>query len=222
MIWSIPFLAVVGFLLPFLAWSSHRHLSAESEAPAALPSADALAAQTIVVQVIVIALAWLALLRRDLSPSFASRIDATTLLGTCALVLAALKAAQLEARRLLGPSERLRRELRSAGLTTMWFLAICAAAIGEEYAYRGVLFVLIGESLSPFFAALASALLFGLAHVGQGWRGATMSAGFGLGLQAIVVLSGGLSLAILAHLLYDLGVVWLGRRLAHVQRQAPV
>ncbi len=100
----------------------------------------------------------------------------------------------------------------------MWFLAIGAAAICEEYAYRGVLFLLVEQSLPPTLAGLASALLFGLAHFGQGWRGAILSTLFGLGLQLIVALSGGLFLAILAHLLYNFGVVWLGRRLTRANR----
>lgn len=222
MAWALPFLIVGGVLLPLLAWSSYRYLATDSAAPTSLPSLEAMAVQTIAVQAVVMALAWLALARIELPMSWASDLDAASLLATAVVVLAGLKMAQLEARRPLGPNETLRRKLRSAGLTKLWTAAICAAAIGEEYAYRGVLFLLMDQSLPPSLAAFVSALAFGLAHFGQGWRGAIMSTVFGLGLQAIVILSGGLFLAMLAHLLYDLGVVWLGRRLALTDHEAAV
>lgn len=222
MLWALPFLLVIGVLLPLLAWSSFRYLATESTAPASLPSPSAMALQAIAVQAVVFALAWLALVRNDLPLSWASEFDAASLVATAIVVLAGLKLARLEARRPLGPSERLRRRLRSTGLTKLWFLAICSASIGEEFAYRGVLYLLMGQYLPPILAGLFSALLFGLGHFGQGWRGAILSSVFGLGLQAIVALSGGLFLAMLAHLLYDLGVVWLGRRLSLKDSDAAV
>ncbi len=214
MVWALPFLIVVGILLPWLAWSSYRHLASGSDAPESLPSPQALAAQTIIVQVVVAALAWLALAHSELTLSWSSDLNAAALVATVVVVLAGLGIAQLDARRPLGPRDRLRRKLRSVGLTRLWLAAMGAAAIGEEFAYRGVLSLMLGQALAPALAALVSALLFGLAHFGQGWRGVILSAAFGVGLQVIVVFSGGLFLAILAHLLYDLGVAWLARRLA--------
>lgn len=214
MVWALPFLIVVGVLLPVLAWSTFRHLANESASTESLPSPEALAVQTIAVQAVVMALAWLALAHSELQLSWTSDTDWASIVAAAAVVLAGLKVAQLEARRPLGSGERLRRKLRGVGLTKWWLAAIGAAAIGEEFAYRGVLFVMLGQSLPSMWAALISALCFGLAHLGQGWRGALLSAGFGLGLQVVVVISQGLFLGMLAHLLYDLGVVWLARRLA--------
>ena len=89
-----------------------------------------------------------------------------------------------------------------------------AAAVAEEVAYRGVLFVLLAEFVTPLLAALISATAFGLAHLAQGPRGALASAGFGLAMQGLFVLGGPLLLPMLTHLGYDLAVAWLGRRLA--------
>lgn len=51
MIWALPFLLVVGIVLPLLAWSSYRHLASASAVPESLPSPQAMSAQ---------AVAWLA------------------------------------------------------------------------------------------------------------------------------------------------------------------
>ena len=95
-----------------------------------------------------------------------------------------------------------------------WLALTVVAAIVEEYACRGVLTGILTSVLGPGSAWILSAGLFGLGHFTQGWRGLVFSAGFGLALQAVVSLSGGLLLAIVAHMAYDLGASWLGRRLA--------
>ena len=87
------------------------------------------------------------------------------------------------------------------------------AGIGEEFAYRGALTGLLTVVLGPSAACIVSAGLFGLGHFSQGWRGLVYSTGFALALQGVVFLSGGLLLAIVVHIVYDFGSVWLDRRL---------
>lgn len=94
------------------------------------------------------------------------------------------------------PSDRAERGL--------WLAISVAAGIGEEISYRGVmytlLFRLIGE---PVGAALVAALLFGAAHVVQGWRGIGVTAVFALAAQALVLYSGSLYVAMGWHVAYD-------------------
>ena len=108
----------------------------------------------------------------------------------------------------------LRRWLR--GIETrdpVLLLATMAAVASEELAYRGVLTDLASGPLGPTAGAIASAAAFGVGHAAQGWWGVVFSAGYGLALQGLVVVSGGLALAMAAHLAYDLVAAALGRRL---------
>lgn len=108
----------------------------------------------------------------------------------------------------------MRQRLRSVRATDPWWIAAAvAAAIVEEYCYRGVLTALLGEALGMWPAVLLSALAFGGAHLGQGWRGAGFSAAFGLALQLLCFMHGGLLAAILVHFAYDMLAAFLGHRL---------
>lgn len=213
--WAIPLLVLVLLVMPILALASRRAQAGSTDAE--MPSTRALAAQTLVVQAILILLAWLAL--RAPGVSIAWRSEAT-LANACAgvgVLLAALAAAWLEARGPLGPGDALRRKLRVIGATDPWWLAVMVvAAMGEELAYRGVLTSFLADpvGLGLLPAALASALVFGLGHASQGWRGFAFSAGFGLAMQGLASLSGGLGLPMIVHLAYDLGAAAIGRRLA--------
>lgn len=219
MLLIVPFLLVVGVALPVLAWSSHRWLRTTDATQAALPSARALAWQTIVVQALVAGLASLAVWGGGLNVIWPSRLTVTGVLTAIGIVGVALVVAWLEGRRPLGPGNELRCTLRSVGATDpVWLLATTAAAVSEEFAYRGVLTEVLSEPLGIAVGSVASAIVFGMSHFGQRWRGAIFSAGFGLAMQVLVVVSGGLSLAIIAHFSYDLAAAALGRRLATRER----
>lgn len=219
MLLMAPFLLVVGVVLPALAWSSYRWQRTSAVSPADLLSPRALAWQTVALQALVAALALLALWGGGIKVVWVSRLSAASILTTLGIVGLALAAAWWEARRPLAAGDELRRTLRRVSATDpVWLLATAAATISEELTYRGVL----TQALSPLWGlvagAMASALVFGLAHFGQGWRGVAFSAVYGLGMQALVVVSGGLSLAIIAHFSYDLSAAALGRRLAARER----
>lgn len=209
------FLLVVGVGLPVLAWLSYRWQRAAAVAPADLPSPRALAWQTVGLQLLVAGLALLAQWGGGIKVVWLSRLSAASGLMALGIVVAALGAAWWEARRPLAARDEWRRTLRRVGAADpVWLLATAAAAIAEELTYRGVLTQALSMPLGLVTGALASALVFGLAHFGQGWRGVAFSAGYGLGMQAVVVVSGGLSLAIIAHFSYDLSAAALGRHLA--------
>jgi membrane protease YdiL (CAAX protease family) len=131
-----------------------------------------------------------------------------------------LVVASFEARRPLGPGDGMRRLLERIPAThPAWMTALTAASVGEEFAYRGVLTELCTGPFGAGWAVVASAGLFGLGHLAQGWRGAVASAAFAMALQVIVFISGGLALAMLAHFAYDIGAMWLGRRIQPRQIQ---
>jgi membrane protease YdiL (CAAX protease family) len=222
MIWGVPLLIVVGILLPGVAIVSRRASARASESetgaePSELPSTNALALQSLVLQAFVSGLASLALRAPGVAVTWRSETTIASVTAGGAVVLVALVAAWIEARKPLGPDEGLRRRLRSLRATDpIWLAVIVAAAVGEEFAYRGVLTSLLedGMGFGFFPAAIISAVLFGLGHASQGWRGFASSAGFGLAMQVLVSISGGLCLAMIAHFAYDLSAAAIGRRLA--------
>jgi len=181
-----------------------------------------MAAQLLVLQLLVFALAWSAMAASDLSLSWLGNITTQAVVIAAAVAAGSLLMAKLEARRPLGPHELVRKKLRGSSLTEpMWLVAMFAAAFAEEFVYRGVLTSLVAETTGLYPAALISACVFGLAYLAQGWRGAVLSLVCALALQVVVVVSEGLFLAMVVHLAYDLGAAWLGRRLLSNQEPAP-
>ncbi len=213
MIWSVVFLLFVGVTVPVLAASSYRQLAAAGANVEDLPSAKALAFQTLVLQALLLSLAVMAARGRSLDIPWSGEWATVPMLAALGVLVLALSFARWEARRPLGPADALRKLLRSQGITTSGVVVMVAAAIAEEVAYRGVLFLLLADFMPPLAAAAGSAVLFGLGHSAQGPRGALASAVVALAMQAICYLSGGLLLAIVTHFLYDLGVAWLARKL---------
>jgi membrane protease YdiL (CAAX protease family) len=210
---ALPFLILIGLVLPLLAWNSHRQVTSSEVADDALPSLRALALQTIVLQTVVFGFAWLASASAGITVSWSSQLGPISLLGTIAVFALAMAVAWMEARRPLEPPDVLRRILwRASPTDPAWLTLTVVAGIAEEFAYRGVLTGLLTIPLGAGTASIVSAGVFGLGHFTQGWRGLVYSAGFGLALQGVVVLSGGLLLAIVVHVAYDLCAARLGRR----------
>ena len=89
----------------------------------------------------------------------------------------------------------------------LWFLPVAAsAAFCEEFLYRGYALTALA-ALSGFLVVgvVLSALAFGLAHFYQGPRGMFMTATIGLVYSVIVLWTGSLWPAILAHFVQDFG-----------------
>lgn len=108
--------------------------------------------------------------------------------------------------------EAVRRRERRAYLTmprtplerAVWIVVSLAAGVGEEVAYRAVLFAVLLRILGGAVpAALAGAVFFGLAHLVQGWKSVAIVAGAALVLQGLVWVTGGLAVAIAVHAIYD-------------------
>lgn len=214
----MPFLIVVGLVLPMLVWANARHAKAHPVADEDLPSIGAMALQAIVLQATIFGLAWMAMSGMDVRLAWSSRLDPVSTLAAAGIVALGMAVVWADSRRRPDPSNVIGRVLaRSSPAHPGWLALVIAAGITEEFAFRGVLTGLLTLWLGPAAAWLVSAGLFGVSHSLQGWRGLLGSAAFALALQGVVWLSGGLMLAILAHMAYDLGAVWLGSLLTRRQ-----
>ncbi|HYN06636.1 MAG TPA: CPBP family intramembrane glutamic endopeptidase [Vicinamibacterales bacterium] len=87
-----------------------------------------------------------------------------------------------------------------------WWLAVSVlAGISEEITWRGVQSTLLAAMVgSPWLAVLLCAVMFGAAHLTQGWKSAGIIVLFGLGFQALVWVSGSLYVPMIVHAAYDI------------------
>jgi len=96
----------------------------------------------------------------------------------------------------------------------LWSVVLLAptAALCEEFLYRGFLLAQLNQWLHSWAWALAaSSLVFGLAHVYQGWNGMIRASLLGALLAYPVIHFGSLYPSMLAHGLIDtLALTWLG------------
>lgn len=84
-------------------------------------------------------------------------------------------------------------------------LVCIMAGVAEEIAYRGVLTELLTRATGSHAAAIVVACIaFGAAHAVQGWRSAALAALFAAVFHAMVMLTGDLYAAMIAHATYDL------------------
>lgn len=87
----------------------------------------------------------------------------------------------------------------------LFLLVALAAAIAEESAYRGAAYQLFARVFGSYlWAAVASAIAFGLAHRVQGLRAVAITIVHGLLDQLVVYLTGTLFIMMAVHFLYDL------------------
>jgi len=87
---------------------------------------------------------------------------------------------------------------------TLWIAVSLMAGIGEETAYRGVLYVLLLTlTQSPWAAAGLSALIFAGNHAVQSNRSMVIIFIFSLMFQALALWSGALYVGMLTHFIYD-------------------
>jgi membrane protease YdiL (CAAX protease family) len=113
---------------------------------------------------------------------------------------------------------------RDAGERAWWIAVSVLAGIGEEITWRGVQTQLLVPIVGTYaLAAVLSAISFGLVHYVQGWRSAAVIVLFALGFQAVVWASGGLLVAMLVHVAYDItaGLTYgkLGREMGYSLEQ---
>lgn len=216
MLLTLPFFLFVGIVLPLLGWVSLRNADNPGNDQDEGPAVQTIAVQLGILQALVGCLALLAVYGTKLELAWLSEFSPVTLLASFAALAGFLALALLEARKPLGRNDKLRARLREVSATDpAWMGVTLFAGVVEEFAYRGVLTLILAGLVGYWAAAIASALLFGLGHLSGGWRAAGASTAFALAMQTLVFLSGGLLLAVLVHAVYDLLAGWLGRRLAY-------
>jgi uncharacterized protein len=94
-----------------------------------------------------------------------------------------------------------------------WFAAISlGAGVSEELIFRGFLFyyfILWFPHINGLENALLTSVIFGLAHLYQGWKGILSAGVSGLILAGLFLLSGNLLLPMVVHAVGDLRVLWI-------------
>jgi membrane protease YdiL (CAAX protease family) len=220
MLLSIPFFIMVVLVLPVMAWLSLRQSRAVSPKQVEQMSLRSITIQLVIFQGTVGGLAALAMYGAGLEISWGTEVS-PFVFGVSWLTLGVfLAVALIEARRPLGPEDAIRRRLRkiSAG-NPDWLGVTVLAGVVEEFAYRGVLTLLLASFIGYWPGALVSAILFGLSHLSSGWRAVFMGIPFALALQYVVYISEGLLAAILVHAIYDIVVAAIGWRMHKSEEQ---
>lgn len=212
---ALPFVLLAGIGLPLLAAYSLR-LSARA---AEMPSARALAWQSMLLQGAMVALASLATWGTGIDISWRGHMSWPIVMLAVSVLAMGLALAACEARWRLVSPDPLRQRLRQVHANDPhWLAAVTLASVAEEYCYRGVLTALLDEAIGIWPAALLSAALFGAAHLGHGRRAAVFSMLFGFSLQVLCFTQGGLSAAIAVHFAYDMCVgAWANRRATRIR-----
>ena len=224
---SLVFLLYLLVVLPWIAIRGAGALRAAREGTALrpLPSRATIWAQTIVAQVLLLALAWYA------GRGFGFRIFALPAVGVrdiaAALVaLAAHFGLYAVSRVAYSDAERRRMFIYFLAPRTMrerlaWMITVLAASVAEETAYRGVGMSILWYSLgNPYVAAGICSVAFALAHWTQGWKSAVIIFVMALVMHGLVAFTGTLVLAMLVHAAYDFAAgYFIARDAASYDRQ---
>lgn len=205
---SLMFLAYLCLLLPLAARRSAARLEGlDPKRPA--PSREQIWGSVLVAQLLLFFLAWFT------GSGFGFRIlemRALSLsdLGAAAVALLLIVGLRELSRRTRSEAERrglavYRRAPRTPRELAYFNLAVVAAGVAEEAAYRGVgwsiLTYMFGD---PWSAAIVMSVVFALAHWSQGWKSMLTIAGIALVLHGLVAMTGTLVLAMVVHAAYDL------------------
>ncbi len=208
--WTYILFMVIA--LPILAI---RSASAIRSGRVPLPARGAVHANTLITLTVLLGIAAVVALREDLQLFPVWRPGWIDIAAIAGFMVASLTMLAGRSRTLDGP-ERIRLEAitmsnwRDPRQLLPYTLICIMAGLAEEVAFRGVLSRLLERELGSSFAATAIAsLAFGLAHAMQGFAGAVLASLFALAFHMIVIATGDLYSAIIAHAAYDLiaGVV---------------
>jgi membrane protease YdiL (CAAX protease family) len=199
---AIGHLLLFGLVLPAAAWVSGRRLD-RTEFPPKPQYFGSVIVQQLILGSLSLAAAWR--LGLELFPPFRPTVtDALLALGFLAVSVAL---AEPQWRRAV--DERDRRVYLFSPRTGLerglWVGISFAAGIFEEVAYRGVMFWVVRELTGSIGVAVAiCALAFGLGHLVQGVKAAAFVTLIGAGFHGMVLATGSLYPAIVAHVVFDL------------------
>jgi uncharacterized protein len=96
-----------------------------------------------------------------------------------------------------------------------WFAAVCiGGGVFEELAFRGFLFYYLSiviPHINVLEKILVSALLFGMGHLYQGWKGIASTGAAGFIMGGLYILGGNLLLPVVAHIMGNMRVLLIFR-----------
>lgn len=218
------FLLVVGLAVPWGAGYSARAIGRE-----VLPPRRLFLLSVIVQQLLLLALALWTAGRESIHIAWGVTSAGSAAAWAGLLVVALVLAGRPMWRAAVQRRDRLAYFTmpRTRGERALWVGVSLAAGVGEEVAYRGVLFALLLRLFgSPVPAAIVAAIAFGGAHIVQGGRATAILIGVALVFQAFVWQTGGLAAAIAVHAAYDVvaGLAYgrYGERLGYPVEGVPV
>jgi membrane protease YdiL (CAAX protease family) len=224
---DVMLLVLLALGLPLRAWLAMRRLRAASEEEAAILR-PALWTRAIITQWTLtggVLWQWLAQHRPFEALSLNARFGwgaGGILLGLALMAIAMqpqrsqLAAAPAVVERLRSRLEGVKKLLPATREEWPRFVALAfTAGICEELLFRGFILWALAQALPEYWqAALAQAVLFGLAHAYQGPRGVFLTFMVGAFLTGVVWITGSLWPAMLAHALLDLNAGDLAIRIA--------
>jgi membrane protease YdiL (CAAX protease family) len=222
---SAIYLFFLLVLVPAMAFKSARIFNAPPDASVRpIPPRAMMYLNSIAMLALMFALAWF------MARTFAYHLFALPRFGARDVVAGAVAlgfqfAMQYASHAMRTPEERqtmpvLRMMPQTARERAIYSAASLAAGISEEAAYRGVLTAILWYSLGNLWiAAGISALAFAAGHVMQGWKSAIVVFVMACSMQALVVYTNTLLIAMAVHATYDLLAPTLRRR---IWREPPI
>ena len=205
---SLMFLAYLCLLLPLAARRSAARLKGlDPKRPA--PTREQLWRSVLFVQLFLFVLAWFTGSGFGFE-IFEMRPVSLSDLGVTAVALLLIVGLREVSRRTRSAGERrglavYQRAPRTPRELAYFNLAVIAAGVAEEAAYRGVgwsiLTYMFGD---PWSTAVVMSVVFALAHWSQGWKSMLTIVGIALVLHGLVAMTGTLVLAMVVHASYDL------------------
>jgi CAAX protease family protein len=205
---SLAFLAYLCVLLPIGARRTAVLLKGQDSKRPVL-SREKIWRSAVIVQLLLLFLAWFTGSQFGFRIFELGRISAGGF-GLAAGALLAMFGLRTVLRRMRSDEELrglavYRRAPRTPREMAYFTLAMIAAAIAEEAAYRGVGWsILIYMFGDPWTTALVMSIVFGLAHWNQGWKSGIAIVGIALVLHGLVAMTGTLVFAMVMHAVYDL------------------
>lgn len=215
---TAAFVVVTVWFVPFLSFASRRRIM---RGAGPMPVRQRVFTGSIVTQFILGALALLAAREQHITLFPPFRISVTGVLASAAFLGVILGTLPLRWR--IRSLEHRRRMVAIVPVTPserrLWVLLCLSAGFWEEIAYRGTLFAIALRVTGGWWpAALACSLVFGLAHLVQGWKNGVVITVIALAQHAVVRVTGTLVIMMVMHALYDLVAgYWLGGHAREVE-----
>ncbi len=216
---SLLFLIVIAAGLPFLSAMSYKNIkSLEDEQGNVHLAKTPIYIQSMVMQIGLFALAYYAAKLEEIKIVITSKFTITSIAAGIGFIILSLTIAWA--------SQKYSRQKQDSTLhhllpdtnmdRVLWIVACMVAAFCEEYVYRGTLFQLMMLQTNGIWiaAALLSSIVFAFGHGTQGQKAILQIIPFALGFHALVYISGGLLLPMIAHFIYNIMVELLfGRKI---------